>query len=352
MHLSDTKLTVRTRLDEHFDELRVRAGRFGDPDEIVRALRDASDGGKFIRPQLVLLAHSALGGNNHAAAIDVAAAFELLHTALVVHDDIIDRDWSRRGRLNISGHYRARAMAVGVHPDDAAHHGVSVGVIAGDLALSGALRLVATVRTGHEQRERLLEIMDDAVIASAIGELADIENPHGPPPTAADIARAHRAKTAVYTFEAPLQAGAVLAGAPESVVELVGEFGRHLGTAYQVLDDIAGVLGDERDTGKQAGGDIRTAKHTAVTVSAQAGALWADVHHLFGKPDISPTELAYFRDTLVRDGAISRAEASATRHVSAATLALDGMPEALRAALVPILGMVLSVRLSTDRRSA
>ena len=332
--------SVRERLDRYFDELRIRATRFGDAEAIVEALRDASDGGKYVRPKLVLLVHSTLGGDEHSAAIDVAAAFELLHTALVVHDDIIDRDWYRRGKPNIGGRYRARAEVSGASDDDAAHHGASAAVIAGDLALAGSLQLVAMLTTDETRRLRLLRIMDDAVIASAIGELADIEHPHRLLLTADDVARTHRAKTAVYTFEAPLQAGAVLAGASERVVTLLGEFGRHLGTAYQILDDIAGVFGDERETGKQAGGDIRSAKQTTVTVIAQTAPTWPEVEHLFGKSDISLAELTHFRDVLDKGGTFRAAEDQATSQLHAARQALDKLPAELRHRLTPMLATV------------
>jgi geranylgeranyl diphosphate synthase type II len=331
---------VQDRLDRHFDDVRIRAGRFGDADEIVDALRDASSGGKFVRPELVLLVHSALHGKERAAAIDVAAAFELLHTAFVIHDDIIDRDWSRRGRANVGGRYRAKAAAAGVRGDDASHYGSSAAVIAGDLALAGALRMVAAVKIDDSRRDQLLLILDDAVVASAIGELADVELPHGAPVSIDEIARTHRAKTAVYTFEAPLQAGAVLAGAPDSVVDLLGVFGRHVGTAYQMLDDIAGVLGDERETGKEAGGDVRSAKQTAVSVFAQSGAGWPELRQFFGKVDLSPAELAHVREVLRDDGVFTAVEHQAELHLSAARSAVDKMTVELGRALLPMLEMV------------
>ena len=96
----------------------------------------------------------------------MGAAFELLHTALIVHDDVIDNDFVRRGAPNISGSYRDRARAAGASESDAEHRGISAAVIAGDLALFNAYRLIDRSGVGDETRERLLEVMDDALFAS------------------------------------------------------------------------------------------------------------------------------------------------------------------------------------------
>lgn len=328
---------VHHRLRDFFSHLRTQAALFGDADPIVDALRSASSGGKNVRPDLVLRVHRALIDDDSDAVFDVAAAFELLHTALVVHDDIIDRDWSRRGKPNVAGLFQARASAMGLSSGDAEHHGASAAIIAGDLALAGALRLIATARTTDVRRGRLLDIMNTAVIASAIGELADIEHPLGVPATADVIAHSHRAKTSVYTFEAPMQAGAVLAGASEYVIEQLREFGQHLGIAYQIRDDIAGILDDEHVTGKPVARDFRSAKQTAVTVHAKNGARWSEVGHLFGKHDLNAADLAQIRSVLVDDGAIESAEVDARHHLAAATHALNRMPTRLKRRLGPVL---------------
>src|SRR6187551_565165 len=95
-------------------------------------------GGKRFRPRMVFAAYESLGGTDREAAAYVGAAFELLHTSLCVHDDVIDRDFVRRGIPNVSGVFRNRALAAGADNDAAEHHGISAAVIAGDLALFNA----------------------------------------------------------------------------------------------------------------------------------------------------------------------------------------------------------------------
>src|SRR6187549_59181 len=98
-------------------------------------------GGKRFRPRMVFAAYESLGGTDVEAAAYVGGAFELLHTALIVHDDVIDRDFTRRGAPNIAGSYRDQAAAAGSSERVAEHQGLSAAVIAGDLALFNAYRL-------------------------------------------------------------------------------------------------------------------------------------------------------------------------------------------------------------------
>jgi geranylgeranyl diphosphate synthase type II len=321
---------VAARLDRFFDELSARAGRYGDAGEIVGQLRAATAGGKRTRPNLVLQVHTALGGDNVGATIDVAAAYELLHTALIVHDDVIDRDWTRRGSPNIAGHYRDKATARGQTRDHAEHHGASAAVIGGDLALSGAVRLVATANTDPRTRIGLLDLMDSAIIAGAVGELADVELPLGPSAGISGIQDMHRAKTAVYTFESPLQSGALLAGADDQTIERLGVFGRELGIAYQYADDISGTFGNESTTGKSPLSDLRGGKHTAIAAYAQTTVHWSSIQPLLGRADVNEADLARYRDAIRRSGALDLAVRQAHEHLDAAEEALRGIDPALQ----------------------
>ncbi|WP_299166580.1 polyprenyl synthetase family protein [uncultured Arthrobacter sp.] len=215
------------------------------------ALERATAGGKRSRPRLVMLAYRQLGGADFPSAAQLAASYELLHSALIIHDDVIDRDFVRRGNPNVSGHYRNRALRAGVPSAPAEHAGVSAGVLAGDLALSGAFRLLRSIDASVAVRRRLDEILDDAIFCSVGGEVLDIEfSRTADMPSLEDITKTAHQKTSVYSFEAPLQAGAVLACAPEPAVAALTSFGRYAGIAYQVADDVLGVFGKESRTGK------------------------------------------------------------------------------------------------------
>jgi geranylgeranyl diphosphate synthase type II len=189
-----------------------------------------------------------------------------------------------------------------------------------------------------------MEILDDAVFASAAGELIDVEfSLTAEVPSVEEILRMERLKTAVYSFEAPLQAGAVLAGARPEVVAALGDFGRDIGIAYQVVDDVLGVFGDEEQTGKTNLGDLREGKRTVLIAHAVRSSEWHEISALVGKDDLSRGEAALVRSVLESSGARAYAEGLARDLAVAAVSRLDDpvVPDALRAELAPVAESVL-----------
>lgn len=312
--------------------------------ELWDRIEASTTGGKRFRPRMVFASYSALGGSDFEAAAYVGAAFELLHTSLCLHDDVIDRDFTRRGAPNVAGAFRDRAMAAGAEPSAAEHHGVSAAVIAGDLALFNAYRLIDRSGVVGSVRARLLEVMDEALFASAAGELIDIDFTLRPGvPHVDDILSMERLKTAVYSFEGPLQAGAILAGAPEETVATLGEFGREIGVAYQLVDDVLGVFGTEAETGKTTIGDLREGKRTVLIAYAASAPDWDDYAALFGDPALTDDGAAALREHLVGSGARGFAEGLARYYVNRALARLvePHIPAALRAELHPVADAVL-----------
>lgn len=332
-------------LHRFFSLAKTRAAALGDRYlQLWESLEASTTGGKRFRPRMVLASYSALGGEDEDAAATVGAAFELLHTALIVHDDVIDRDFTRRGMPNIAGSYRDLALLQGASPLAAEHRGISAAVIAGDLALSAAHRLVEQSGVDDVVRSRLFALMDEALFASAAGELIDVEFAVSEGmPRVDDILAMERLKTAVYSFECPLQAGAILAGASEALVDTLGEFGREIGIAYQIVDDVLGVFGAEEITGKTTIGDLREGKRTVMISYATATPEWADVAEVFGRDDLSETDAARIRATLIASGAKAFADGLARYYGNRAVarLAEAHVPAALREELAPVADSVL-----------
>ncbi|WP_241742716.1 polyprenyl synthetase family protein [Arthrobacter bussei] len=336
---------VEGALDRLFDESKIRAAKVGPGYRgLWETLERCTAGGKRFRPRLVMSAYQMLGGRDLDNAAGVGAAFELLHTALIVHDDVIDRDFVRRGIPNVSGRYRSIAESAGMSPEAARHVGFSAGVIAGDLALSNAYRLLERVEAPAAVRRRLGEILDEAVFASAAGEFLDIETSldRSMPPLE-DIVQMARLKTSVYSFEGPLQAGAVLAGAEEEVVDRLGDFGRDAGIAYQIADDLLGVFGNETRTGKTNWGDLREGKRTALLSYVSSRPEWESISALIGTPGMSAAEADYVRRVLVESGAKDYSADLAAEYASRARTHLesDVVPSALRSALEPVVSAVV-----------
>jgi len=312
--------------------------------ELWNALELNTAGGKRFRPRMVFAAYQALGGTDLEAAAYIGAAFELLHTALIVHDDVIDGDFVRRGAPNISGSYRDRGRSAGASEADAEHRGISAAVIAGDLALFNSYRLIDRSGVDDVTRERLLGVMDDALFASAAGEMIDVDFSWLPEvPRVDEILAMERLKTAVYSFECPLQAGAILAGADEQTVATLGEFGREIGIAYQLVDDLLGVFGTEAQTGKTTIGDLREGKRTVLIAYATATPGWGEYGALFGDPELGEEDAATLRAHLIDCGAKKFAEGLARYYANRALARLlePHIPAELRSELHPVADDVL-----------
>jgi geranylgeranyl diphosphate synthase type II len=337
---------VEAVLDDFFRRAGRRASAHGPAYvRLWRDLHESTGGGKLVRPQLVMAAYEGLRGTTDGTVASVAAAFELLHTALIVHDDVIDRDFVRRGKPNISGRYRATAVSNGADSTTADHHGMSAAVVAGDLALFYSYRMVDHSGVSEGVRVPLLELMDEAMFASAAGELLDLDYSGAVSiPTVDNILEMARLKTAVYSFEVPLKAGAVLAGASGALITALGDFGREIGTAYQIVDDLLGVFGDPRTTGKSATSDLREGKRTVLVAHAASSDLWSQIAPLLGTADLSDADADTLRRALDACGARSYAERLLAEHVRRAEsiLALPIIPPALRRELAPLITDVVS----------
>lgn len=278
---------------------------------LASSIRRAASGGKRFRPLLVVAAFETLHGPTigRPALYEVAAAFELLHTAFVVHDDVIDHDVERRGVPNIGGEFRRRGLEKGADAGGAALLGDAAAILAGDLLLHEAGRMIAVAEIPASLRGQLLQLVDDAVLVSAAGELADVENAVSPgdvdPET---VLRTTHDKTAVYSFSAPLQAGAVMAGAERSTQWALERFGERLGLAYQLVDDLIGAFGTAEASGKDEGCDLREAKKTHLITLARESADWPEVSAALAQAHTGPVAVRAAQSALAKSGARSRLE--------------------------------------------
>ncbi|TPX03336.1 polyprenyl synthetase family protein, partial [Schumannella luteola] len=298
------------RFEAYFAEQTTRAtlhdARFRELWERVRLL---AHGGKRVRPLLLLTAHDDLGGRRRDDALRAAVGVELLHNALVIHDDIIDGDLERRGGPNITAAFASDARARGIRPREARGWGETMALLAGDLLLSAAVREVARIDAPVELRDQVLRILDDGVYLAASGEQADVAFGLGleRPDTESIRTMMHR-KTACYSFETPLRVGAALAEAPEQLGHRLGEIGRSLGLLFQMRDDLLGVFGTPAITGKSASGDLREGKVTLLVAYARDTPAWEAVAALWGRAGIGDAEVELLREALEVSGARKRLE--------------------------------------------
>ncbi|MDO5754225.1 polyprenyl synthetase family protein [Arthrobacter sp.] len=269
---------VKTSLAEYFAAQKFAAKAYSPAFvELWDHIAASTSGGKWMRPKLVYLTYHAFGGQDWRACSELAAAYEMLHAALLVHDDVIDRDFVRRGSATLGATYRDAATAQGHAREVADHAGYSAAIIAGDLLLTGSLRLATSATAGHAQAGAILATVHEAIFASAAGELDDLLFSLGRvSPGLGDVLNMERLKTAVYSFEMPLRAGALLAGVGQESADALAAVGRDIGVAYQVVDDVLGTFGQESVTGKSVESDLREGKRTILTTFAQGSGEFAE----------------------------------------------------------------------------
>jgi octaprenyl-diphosphate synthase len=197
-----------------------------------------SAGGKRIRPVLVLLVANAYryqGVHHH----ELAAIVEFIHTATLLHDDVVDESSMRRGRETANALF-----------------GNAASVLVGDFLYSRSFQMMVQI-----DNMQVMRILADATNVIAEGEVLQLLNMHNPDVTEERYLQVIRSKTAKL-FEAAAQLGALVAGANPAQVEAAAEYGRSLGTAFQLIDDVLDYSGNAAEIGKNVGDDLREGKPT------------------------------------------------------------------------------------------
>jgi len=218
-------------------------------------------GGKRIRPILVVEAYRACGGKSQAI-YDAAIAIELMESYLLVHDDVMDQDELRRGYLTMHKTFEARATKL--KKADSVRYGENMAIIAGDLLAVLGTEAILHSKFPVRRRQRAVDKFNRAIINTGIGQAIDV----GGSRDKKHIEKLYELKTAIYTFEAPLHIGAMLAGADKRKLENLTRYAIPLGKAFQIKDDILGLFGTRQRIGKPVGSDIREGKGTLMILEA------------------------------------------------------------------------------------
>jgi len=221
-------------------------------------------GGKRFRPYMLLLAYTAYSKDDSIEGILPAIiAQEILHSAMLIHDDIIDRDTIRYGVKNITGQYEDSYATLLSDTSERYHMATSAAILAGDMLLSDSHRLIWEITKPVEVLRQTDAILSKAIFDVIGGELLDTEAAILPKGI---ISAAHvaRFKTASYSFVSPLTMGATLADADMSEIKLLTHLAEQLGIGYQLRDDLLGVFGESVQTGKSTSTDIKEGKRTVL----------------------------------------------------------------------------------------
>jgi octaprenyl-diphosphate synthase len=280
-------------------------------------------GGKRIRPRLLLL-FSEVFRFDGPARCELAAAVEFIHTATLLHDDVVDESSMRRGR--------ATANAI---------FGNAASVLVGDFLYSRAFQMMVSVNN-----MRVLDVLADATNTIAEGEVLQLMNMHDPDLAVDEYVRVIRFKTAKL-FEASARLGAILGGASAPIEEACAAYGRSLGTGFQLVDDLLDYEGNSEELGKNVGDDLREGKPTLPLLIAMERGTAAERALIRQSIEAGEVQrLGDIVDIVRRTGAIDATRAAANVEVDKARACLAPLPDgAARAALLELCGR--SVRRSS-----
>ncbi len=217
--------------------------------------------GKMIRGGLVILGYSLFRDHVPETVFKTAAAIEIIHSSLLIHDDIMDRDDLRRGKETFHVQYRDEWMKRQAPDPD--HFGKSLAICAGDIGFFLAFDLLSELNIDHILRAKILALWSHELTTVGLAQMQDVSHIFFPNRvTQRDILELYRYKTARYTFSLPLATGALLAGQIEDVTGSFSRLGEQVGIIFQIKDDEIEFFGDSDSTGKSAGSDIREGKKT------------------------------------------------------------------------------------------
>lgn len=343
---------VNARIAALFAQRRPELVALGDSlGAVVDQLEAFTAGGKRSRARFVAAGAAQAGAHaddpRYPAVVAAATAVELFHAAALVHDDLLDRSDTRRGRPS------THRVFEGVHAEggwigDREHFGVSAAILAGDLLLmqSDDLFVEAGAAVDAAAAARFRAEVSRMRTEVTAGQYLDIVEELAWPvvPLAERAGRAiaiATSKSARYSVEAPLVLGALLAGADDALVERIRAFGLPLGLAFQLRDDVLGVFGDSSVTGKPAGDDLREGKRTLLIAEVERRAAPDEVEFLdsrLGRPDLDGDEIARMQRLIRDSGALDAVETRIQDWLDEALAALERieLDPQLRTAMVAL----------------
>lgn len=298
-------------------------------------------GGKRLRPAILLWSCGAVGGDPDRA-LPAAATVEIFHTWTLVHDDIIDRDDRRRGNPTVHEYFRRRALEQ--HPGDsdekARHYGESVAILAGDIQHGWGISMMTELTQVHgvppEVTFFLIEQLDNDVLNLLVeGEVLDVQFMYEPLGSLSleaieDMLMKKTGELYRYCAMAGSMIGLGTIDLDHPQVKALVEFSSNCGVAFQLQDDLLGVLGDPGTMGKPVGSDIREGKRTTLVhyayheASADERAI---IERTLGVADASEEDIRRVVEIFERRGAVQRTRERARHYIDRALPHLDVLPD-------------------------
>lgn len=265
--------------------------------------------GKRIRPILFVTGYK---GYKNKAAFGLyrsALSIELLHDFMLIHDDIIDKSLTRRGKPSM---HAMLDNHIG-KSKQLKFNGSDLSIVAGDVVCALAIDAFLSIKEKPFRKEKALKNFLKATVFTGAGEFIELMSGIKPlnKLKKTDVYKIYDYKTAFYTFSCPLSTGAMLAGAKENEINKLNNYGKYLGRAFQIRDDILGIFGEEEKTGKPQTSDLQEAKKTLLIFYAYRNCSRKEknqIKSLLVKEKINRTDLRQMQKIILSSGALDLAE--------------------------------------------
>jgi geranylgeranyl diphosphate synthase type I len=294
------------------------------------------ESGKYVRSTFMYLGWLC-GAPEDPAALRACASLELLHAFALMQDDVMDESVLRRGRPSAHVRFAQWHYEQGL-TGSGDRFGESAAVLLGDLCLVWSAAMLRHSGVSDAALARVWPRYDDMCVELAVGQFADLVNDARSFPTLEEVLDVLRRKSGNYTVRRPLEIGATMAGCAPAVVEALGGYGAAIGEAFQLRDDLLGVLGSPAVTGKSVGADLEAQKATSLVVAAHhladAGSR-RELTRLMSTPVLETSDAQRWRTLILASGAVQWIEQLIEQRVERALRCLQvaGIPGPTRTAL-------------------
>lgn len=272
-------------------------------------------GGKRIRPILLTKGYEAVGGKNISEILRASISIELVEAYLLIHDDIIDEDSIRRGGPSfhrMAGEWKNE------------HFGISSAIIAGDMLRGLATRVIMGTSFSDELKMQAVHELIEAELECFHGELYDVVLEDEDEVKEKDFLKMVDLKTVSYTTVAPLIMGAILGEGSREQLETLRKYGKLLGRAFQLIDDILGTFGNEEKLGKPVGSDIRQGKKTLLLLYAMNNSQESEfLQDCLGNKDLKHDDLQKVKKIFKECGSLEYSKKKAFEYAKEAKSIID-----------------------------
>ncbi len=307
---------LRLCFDKTIKETKSQDAVIADALKYVKEL--TLSGGKRIRPALMYYGYVGAGGKDKERMLRTAISIELVHMFLLIHDDIIDRDFERHGKETLNSRYSKIGKRF-FPGKDSDHFGNSMALIVGDMVAALGNQIIFESGFNEKLIMKALSNLQSIISYTVIGEVKDFYIEYKGKASEKEVMDMYEYKTAKYTIEGPLHLGAVLGGADSKMLKGISDYSIPLGIAFQIQDDILGVFGNEKKLGKKVGSDIKEGKMTILVTKARENGDKKQrkmLDEILGKRDLAGSDIENFRNIIRETASLDYANRKAMELIS------------------------------------